>query len=43
MQTVFLTAYVLVWPLIVAAVLLVISRAFLREWREARRSGEDLV
>jgi hypothetical protein len=42
-QTFFLTTYVLVWPLIVAAVLVVLSRAFLREWREARRTGEDLV
>ena len=38
-----LTFYVLMWPVIVAVVLTVIGTAFLREWREARRNGEDLV
>lgn len=38
-----LTFYVLVWPVIVAAVLIVIGTAFFREWRESRRNGEDLV
>lgn len=43
MQTLFLTVYVLMWPLIVAGVLFVISRAFTDEWRQARRSGRDLI
>lgn len=38
-----LTVYVLMWPVIVAAVLLVIVRAFLTEWLQARRKGRDLV
>ncbi|MEU8705794.1 putative transporter small subunit [Streptomyces sp. NPDC048565] len=43
MTTVALTAYVLMWPVIVAGVLFVISRAFFREWAEARRSGKDMI
>lgn len=43
MQTALLTAYILIWPLLVAGVLFVLSRAFLEELREARRSGEDLI
>nr|WP_237517669.1 MULTISPECIES: putative transporter small subunit [Streptomyces] len=38
-----MSAYVLVWPVLVAVVLFVISRAFFREWAEARRKGEDLI
>ncbi len=43
MTTIALTAYVLVWPVLVAIVMFVIARGFLREWLESRRSGEDLV
>ena len=43
MQIFLLTLYVLMWPLIVAAVLFVISRAFFAEWREARREGRPLI
>lgn len=38
-----LTLYVLVWPAIVAVVLFVLSKAFIGEWLEARRSGEDII
>lgn len=38
-----LTLYVLMWPALVAIVLFVISRAFFREWRDARRRGEDII
>ncbi|WP_431711667.1 putative transporter small subunit [Glutamicibacter uratoxydans] len=38
-----LTIYVLVWPVIVALVMFFIGRAFLKEWAEARRNGEDLI
>ena len=38
-----LTIYVLVWPALVAGVLFVISRAFIAEWREARREGRDII
>lgn len=38
-----MTVYVLVWPVVVAAVLIVLSRAFIAEWLEARREGKDLI
>ncbi|WP_212732690.1 putative transporter small subunit [Streptomyces oceani] len=38
-----LSAYILMWPVIVAIVLFVISRAFFREWAEARRNGEGMI
>lgn len=38
-----LTLYVLIWPVIVTAVLLVIGRAFLTEWVQARRKGRDVI
>lgn len=43
MSTVALTLYVLIWPALVAVVLFVLGRGFVREWLEARRNGEDLV
>lgn len=43
MSAFWLTAYVLIWPLIVAAVLFYIARAFFREWRAARRKGVPLI
>lgn len=43
MESVLLTAYVLIWPLLAALVLLVISVAFIKEYRTARRAGEDIV
>lgn len=38
-----LTLYVLIWPLIVAGVLAVLVYAFVREWLESRRDGEDII
>lgn len=43
MTTLFLTLYVLVWPIVVAGVLFFIARGFLRDWREARREGRPLI
>ncbi len=43
METMLLTGYVLMWPVLVAIVLFVISRAFLREWVEARREGRQII
>ncbi|GAA3978825.1 hypothetical protein GCM10022384_30470 [Streptomyces marokkonensis] len=43
MTTAALTAYILVWPVLVAIVLFVICRGFFREWAEARRNGQDLI
>ncbi|MGW5972238.1 putative transporter small subunit [Streptomyces sp. NPDC055186] len=42
-MTAALSVYVLMWPVVVAATLFVISRGFFREWAEARRNGHDLV
>lgn len=38
-----LTLYILIWPVIAAAVLYVICSAFFKEWRQARRDADDLV
>lgn len=43
MSTVLLTIYVLMWPAIVAGVLFVITRGFIKEWLVARREGRSLV
>ncbi|WP_163542869.1 putative transporter small subunit [Occultella kanbiaonis] len=42
-STIALTAYVLIWPVIVAVVLFVIARAFVKEWLDARREGRDII
>ena len=41
--TLALTAYTLMWPVLVAVVMLVVGRAFYTEWKDARDSGIDLV
>lgn len=43
MTTLMLTTYVLIWPVIVAAVLFVLCRGFFAEWRAARREGRDII
>lgn len=43
MSTALLTVYALVWPVVVAVVLGVISWGFFKDWRAARRDGEDMV
>lgn len=43
MTTFLLTSYFLVWPVIVAGVLIYIGQAFWSEWREARARGERIV
>jgi hypothetical protein len=42
-NTIALTTYVLAWPVLVAIVMFVIARGFLREWLTSRRSGTDLI
>ena len=42
-MTIALTIYFLVWPVIVASVLLVICRGFLRELRQAKREGRPII
>lgn len=43
MNSIWLSAYVLVWRVIVAGVLLFIASAFVKEWKQARREGKSLV
>lgn len=42
-STLALSAYVLVWPALVAVVMAVIGQAFFKEWKESRDSGEIIV
>ncbi|WP_298865648.1 putative transporter small subunit [uncultured Microbacterium sp.] len=43
LSTLILTAYVLVWPLIVAGTLAVIVRAFTKEAREAKSENRSII
>lgn len=43
METILLTAYVLVWPVVVISVLGVIIRGYVREFREAKREGRQII
>jgi len=43
METVLLTAYVLVWPVVVIGTLFVIVRAFTKEAREAKKQGKSII
>ena len=38
-----MTLYVLVWPLIVAIMMIVMGRGVVRDARDAHRTGEDLI
>jgi len=42
-MTALLTLYVLIWPVIVLGVLVVIVRAFVKEWRQAKREGRSII
>jgi len=43
MSTIALTVYFLVWPFIVISVLGVIVRAFIRDFRKAKREGRSII
>ncbi|MCF8570501.1 putative transporter small subunit [Gordonia sp. HY002] len=43
MNAFWMTVYVLIWPLITLSTLTVIVRAFIKEWREARKEGRSIV
>jgi hypothetical protein len=43
METIWLTVYVLIWPVIVAGVLVQIVRAFFRDWVQSRREGRSII
>ncbi len=43
MMSYWMTAYVLVWPALVAVVLSVLVLSFYREWRTARKAGRSMI
>lgn len=43
LNAIIISAYLLVWPLVVAVVLGVIVAAFGKEWRAARKAGRPLM
>lgn len=43
METIALTAYVLVWPVVVIGTLTVIIRAFVKDARDAKREGRTII
>lgn len=42
-MTVGLTIYILMWPVLVAAIMVVIARGFFKEWAQARREGRMMI
>lgn len=43
LSTIALTAYVLVWPIVVAGTLTVIVRAFVKEARQAKAEDRSII
>jgi len=43
MKDILMMAYVLVWPIVVAVMMFLMGRGVVRDMREARDNGEDLV
>lgn len=43
METLILTAYVLIWPVVVVGTLAVIVRAFVKDARKAKREGRQII
>lgn len=43
MEKIYMTAYILMWPMLVSVVLYLLVSAFFREWRTAREKGRPLV
>lgn len=43
MTTLALTAYVLIWPVIVAFVLYFLGRGFFKDWRQSRKEGRPII
>lgn len=43
MDIIILTAYVLVWPVVVLGVLAVIVRAFVKDAREAKKENRQII
>ena len=42
-MTALLTAYVLMWPLLVLGILITIVRGFAKDAREARKEGHPII
>ena len=38
-----LSAYILIWPVISAAILVILMVALIRDVREARRNGQEMI
>jgi len=43
MKDILMLGYILIWPTLVAVMMFLMGRGVLRDMREARRNGEDLV
>lgn len=43
MNVFLMTAYMLVWPVLVVIMMVVIGRGVIQDFRRARRRGEDVV
>ncbi len=43
METLLMTIYVLMWPVVVLGVFAVLLRGFLNDWRQARREGREII
>lgn len=43
MNATLLALYILIWPVICAGLLVVLIGSVVRDWRDARRDGRDLV
>lgn len=43
MNALALSAYVLIWPILSAGILVMLIVALIRDMREARRTGEDMI
>lgn len=42
-MTALLTAYVLMWPVIVLGILVTVARGFIRDMREAKKEGRPII
>ncbi len=43
METILVTAYILVWPVLTAGVLAVLARGVIKDYRNARKDGTTVV
>jgi len=43
MQDLVMTAYILIWPVLVGIMMFIMGRGVMRDFSRARRNGEDVV